>query len=416
MNSKTSEKKKVLFVINTLGRAGAETAMITLMKRLLSGEYEGIYDISLIVITSQGEMIDSIPKGIRVLGKGHHKAAVLDATGRKMLRKTCTKALLKDAWIFRHFPYFAGNTLSMMTKGSVKPDKLMWRALSDAVDVKNEHYDLAVAFLEGGAAYFVADHVNADKKAAFIHVDYIKAGYNRQLDLDCYDQMDRIFTVSDEVRESFLKMYPEYGNKTEVFHNLIDRDRIISMSKTGTGFKDGFKGKRIVTVSRLTDQKALDVSIDAMKLIVDRLKTMPDREPVRWYVFGEGNRRSFLTECIRKNGLEECFFLCGSTANPYPYMAQTDIYVHATGFEGKSIAIQEAKILGKAVIASDCSGNREQIRNEEDGLLVPFNAEAVSEAVLKLIYDDALIKKYGANAASVISDDNDIEKLLSLIT
>ena len=43
-------KKKVLFVINTLGRAGAETAMITLLERLLTGEYEGLYDISLFVI------------------------------------------------------------------------------------------------------------------------------------------------------------------------------------------------------------------------------------------------------------------------------------------------------------------------------------------------------------------------------
>ena len=409
------DKKKVLFVINTLGRAGAETAMITLMRRLLSGEYEGMYDISLLVITAQGEMIDSIPKGVRVLGKGHHKAAVLDAAGRKILRKTCTKALLKDAWMFRHFPYIAGNTLSMMTKGCVKPDKLMWRALSDAVDVKNEHYDLAVAFLEGGSTYFVADHVNADKKAAFIHVDYIQAGYNRQLDLDCYDQMDRIFAVSDEVKETFLKMYPEYRNKTEVFHNLIDRDRIISMSKAGSGFKDGFKGKRIVTVSRLTDQKALNVSIEAMKLIMYRLKTMPDHEPVRWYVFGEGNRRAFLKECIRKNGLEDCFLLCGSTDNPYPYMAQSDIYVHATGYEGKSIAIQEAKILGKAVIASDCSGNREQIENGTDGMLVPFDAVSVSEAVLRLIYDVDLIGRYGEKAASEMTDDNNIDKLICLM-
>ena len=39
-----------------------------------------------------------------------------------------------------------------------------------------EEYDLAVAYLEGGSAYYVADHVRAKKKAAFIHIDYTKAG------------------------------------------------------------------------------------------------------------------------------------------------------------------------------------------------------------------------------------------------
>ena len=39
-------RKKILFVINTLGRAGAETALITLLKKLPENEY----DISLYVL------------------------------------------------------------------------------------------------------------------------------------------------------------------------------------------------------------------------------------------------------------------------------------------------------------------------------------------------------------------------------
>mgnify|MGYP006369172137 CR=1 FL=1 len=42
-------KKKILFVINTLGRAGAETALITLLKKLPENEY----DISLYVLCGQ---------------------------------------------------------------------------------------------------------------------------------------------------------------------------------------------------------------------------------------------------------------------------------------------------------------------------------------------------------------------------
>ena len=50
-------KKKILFVINTLGRAGAETALITLLKKLPENEY----DISLYVLCGQGELVRELP-------------------------------------------------------------------------------------------------------------------------------------------------------------------------------------------------------------------------------------------------------------------------------------------------------------------------------------------------------------------
>ena len=45
--------KKVLFVINTLGGAGAEKALLELLKRFPENEYE----VSLYVLLAQGELI-----------------------------------------------------------------------------------------------------------------------------------------------------------------------------------------------------------------------------------------------------------------------------------------------------------------------------------------------------------------------
>ena len=50
-------KKKIIFVINTLGRAGAEMAMTALMNKLDESQYE----ISLYVMLAQGELIKDIP-------------------------------------------------------------------------------------------------------------------------------------------------------------------------------------------------------------------------------------------------------------------------------------------------------------------------------------------------------------------
>ena len=69
---------------------------------------------------------------------------------------------------------------------------------------------------------------------------------------------------------------------------------------------------RLLTVGRLTYQKAYDVAIDAMK----RLKDAGQR--ARWYVLGEGDQRKTLERKIAALGLKDDFVLLGAVENPYP--------------------------------------------------------------------------------------------------
>ena len=401
---------RILFVINTLGQAGAETALLSLLQTLAREKGEARYEISLYVLTGQGEMASRLPADVRLLNKKYREESVLTAKGRKYLKKTVLKAMFTRGTVVKLFPYLVKNTCAMLGKKRLLPDKLLWRVLSDGGMVLPEEYDLAVSYLEGGAAYFVADHVKAAKKAAFIHVDYEKAGYTRALDKDCYLAFDKIFTVSDEVREAFLKAYQELPDKTEVFHNILNKEEIVRRAEEGEGFTDGFTGMRLLSVGRLTAQKALEVSVDAMKRLKDAGKN------VRWYVLGEGDQRKKLQEQIDVLGLTEDFILYGAVNNPYPFMKQADIYVHASRFEGKSIAIQEAQILGKPMVVSDCSGNREQVCHGKDGLMCGLTPDSLAENIMLLLEDEALRGKLGAAAAKKNADAaEEIQKLLSML-
>lgn len=398
--------KKILFVINTLGRAGAEMALFELFRNLEPAEYE----VSLYVLTGQGEMIPELPEHVRLLNSTYSSASVFSGKGRRNLMKNALKVAVHRGTIFRLIPYLTKNLWSMVKNKKVLPDKLLWRVFADGAERFDESYDLAVAYLEGGSTYYVADHVKARKKAAFVHVDYRMAGYSKQLDQGCYRKFCRIFTVSDEVKEVFLSVYPECKNRTEIFHNLIDPERIRANAERGRGFKDGYEVTRILSVGCLTTQKAFEVSIDAMKQLKDA------GENVRWYVLGEGDQRKALQERINRLGLSKDFILCGAVKNPYPYMKQADLYVHASRFEGKSIAIQEAQILGKPMVVSDCSGNREQVKNGVDGLLVPFTSEAVAEAIGELIHSPEKCARLGEEAKEKNKGENaEMEKLLSLL-
>lgn len=243
----------------------------------------------------------------------------------------------------------------------------------------------------------------------FLHVDYRQAGYTRQLDQDCYIDYDKIFTVSSEVSRSFLSVYPECKGKTEVFHNLIDQEEIRRKAMLPGGFSDIYDGFRILTVGRLTSQKAYEIAVDAMY----KVKNAGVR--ARWYVLGEGELRNSLQAQIDGLGLQDDFILLGTAANPYPYYRQCDLYVHATRFEGKSLAIQEAKTLGCAVLVSNCSGNREQVTDGVDGAMCALSAEAVSQKIIDLLSDNEKRHQYGERAAvSRINNDVDIRKVFEL--
>ena len=381
--------KKLLFIINTLGCGGAERAMLNLFSRLDSNKYE----ISLFVLTSQGELRRELPENVRLINKKYKEVSVLTKKGRRLLTLSVLKAGIGKALFLRRAPYLIKNFFIMLKKGKILLDKLFWRLLSDGAPKIQEEYDLAVAYLEGGATYYTAQHIKAKKKTAFVHIDYEKAGYTRELDLDCYEKFDRIFTVSDEVKEHFLRVYPEYECKTSVFNNILNQERIKKMADQGEGFNDGFKGLRILTVGRLTRQKRYDIAIEAMKLIKEKISM-----PIRWYVLGEGDLRQELEQQIKSAGLENDFILMGVKENPYPYYKGCDFYVHATEFEGKSIALQEAQVLGKPILATDCSGNREQIENGTDGILCELDPGQVCEKLLYMINNPEKCKGYAEKA------------------
>lgn len=400
------EMKKVLFVINTLGCAGAETALIELLKSLDEKEYE----LSLYVLMGQGEMIDKIPENVKLLNDHYCKDSVLSKQGKQAMMKTVWSSFWENGNVFGKFAYIVRTFSAMRRTGKFQPDKILWRVISDGSPRFEETYDLAVAYLEGGSTYYVADHVKAKKKAAFIHIDYESSGYTKGMDRNCFDKIDRIFTVSDEVKKHFLNVYPKYQDKVKVFHNIINQDEIRRKAEEETGFEDHFDGVRLLTVGRLTYQKAYDIAIDAMKLIKDR------GYKVRWYILGEGSERPALEKKVKELGLEKEFLMPGAASDPFPYYKQADIYVHATRFEGKSIAIQEAQTLGCAIIASDCNGNREQIVQGKDGLLCQLDPESIAEAVISLVEDrDKRIRLENAAKEKDIVHKGEIKLLLELM-
>ena len=399
-------KKNILFAINTMGQAGAEKAMVELMKVLDTEQY----NIDLFVMIPRGEMFLQVPPNVNIVNKTIDKGPLLGKEGQAFILKTMAKSMIYHGTVLTHLPYILKNLRSQKKNGHIQMEKLCYPILSDGTPPLDKHYDLAIAYLEGAAAYFVADHVKADKKVAFIHIDYQMAGYTPYIDRNCYDCFHWIYTVSQEVKEKFLSVYPAHKEKTSVFHNIINEKEIHEKAKLGRGFDDDFQGMRILTVGRLHPQKAYPIAIEAMHILKQQ------NLPIRWYVVGEGNQRQELQNLIHEKNLDEDFILLGAKSNPYPYYKECDLYVHASAFEGKSIAIEEAQVLGKAILASDCTGNREQIHSGVDGELVELDADKIAYAILQLYKQPELRACYASQSArKKFEYEHDVAHLLQLL-
>lgn len=373
--------KRILFVNNTMGRAGAETALMELLRVLTA---RGGYDISLFVLVPYGEMFDEIPSGVRILNKRYSSRPLASLRGRLGIARAMIGSFFYKLTGFRLMGYFARNIAAQRKAGRFQFEKLFWRMLATGTPPRREEYDLAVGYLEGASTYYVAQNVRAARKASFMHIDYESAGYLPMMDMGCYDTIDRVFTVSAEVRRKFCGVYPQHSGKVFIFRNIVNRERILKKADEGAGFEDGYQGVRLITVGRLHYQKGYDIAVEALALLKSRGYN------VRWYVVGEGGERAALESQIEARGLKDDFILLGAKNNPYPYMRMADVYVHTARFEGWGIVIQEAQILGRAIAATNCTGCTEQIVDGYDGLLYTLSAENIAATVARILDDPEL--------------------------
>lgn len=375
-------KKKILLVINTLGLAGAERAFIELLNNI---DYEK-YDTDLFVLTGMGELFLEIPREVNILNQGFKPRPVLNTAGQNSLRRLVIKRALSKTGI-KNWPYIWDNLRLQIRQGAVRKDKLLWKLLSDTTKlpdkIQTTVYDTAVAFIEGGSTYFVANHVKAHKKVAFVHVGYTQAGYNRKLDEDAYAHFDHIYTVSEDVRQGFLEIYPEYTNKVSNFTMILNPSAIIKASKDKINITRG--QLTLVTVARLTKQKGCELIIRTALA----LEKNYDYDFV-WYIVGNGPMLRQLQSYVKKNGLQDRVVFLGEKNNPYPYFAAADIYVQPSLYEGRSIAVQEAKILQCLMVVTDVTGMNEIVTDGLTGLICKPKSKSIAEAIARLYEDRSL--------------------------
>ncbi len=95
----------------------------------------------------------------------------------------------------------------------------------------------------------------------------------------------------------------------------------------------------------------------------------------------------------KKYQLENNFELLGIRENPYPYLKNADIVVQPSRYEGKSMVLDEAKILCKPIVVTNYETVKDQI-TENEGLIVHMDAESLCKGIIKMIDEHEKYEKF----------------------
>lgn len=186
--------------------------------------------------------------------------------------------------------------------------------------------------------------------------------------------------------------------------HFADRYRVIPNGVDCSFFADAepitefMDGKRnILFLGRLEKRKGLPFLLEAFA----RLKLeMPDTRLI--VVGGDGGLRASCERYVERNRLEDVVFTGFAAEEKKPaYFKTADVYCAPnTGGESMGIILLEAMAAGTPLVASGIEGFTEVLTDGQEGLLAPpRDKEGLSDALKRLLSDQALRKKMGKQAA-----------------
>ncbi|MBS5124329.1 MAG: glycosyltransferase [Clostridium sp.] len=393
-------KKNILFIIPSLDAGGGEKSLINLLSQFDFNKY----NVDLFLLNHSGLFMDFIPKEVNILNIPNNV---------KIFNKSLKKSIIE--FLFNRKIKLAYSRLMFCIKSRRhtvgKGEQYAWKYLRNAIGKLDNKYDTAIGYLEKTSNYICVDCVQADKKIGWIHNDYRKLDLDKDFDKEYFKKLNYLITVSEECESVLKREFPEEKHKIKLIYNIVSKKAIETLAQEKIEYNEMPKDKiNILSIGRLHEQKGFDMAIEACKILVDK------GYRICWSVIGEGIERERLEKLIAKNNLQESFRLLGLKNNPYKYLKSCDIYAQTSRYEGKSVAIDEAKILCKPILVTNFSTVYDQIEDNVTGIIIKMTPKDISEGLEKMI-SEQWVRKVICNNLNLLKlgNESEIIKLYQII-
>ncbi len=271
-------------------------------------------------------------------------------------------------------------------------------------------YDLAISFLQ--PHNFVLHKVRAKKKICWIHTDYSTIHVNREMELPVWGGYDHIASISPDCTGAFVKTFPELESRIVEIENILSPKLVREQSEEfdpAVEMPDREGEVKILSIGRFCYAKRFDEVARMCRLMLDR------GAKFRWYIIGFGDD-SQIIESIKEYDVAGTMIMLGKKTNPYPYIRRCDIYAQPSRYEGKSVTVREAQVLGKPVAITNYPTAASQVTDGVDGRILPFETDAAAAALAEFMTDrDSRERIHSYLRTHDFGNEAEVEKVYQLL-
>jgi glycosyltransferase involved in cell wall biosynthesis len=392
-----TNKRKLLFVIPSLHAGGGEKALVNLLNEL----HPDRYDIDLLLFSKTGLFLEQIPATVNIIQpQGAYAIFSLP------LGQSVTSLFLKGKWTLAIARIQYAQELRKHPNAAIA-EQQAWKYWRKCMPTLEPHYDVAIGFLEKSSIYYIVDKVNATKKIGWIHTAYAQSGLDATFDNTYFNQLDALVGVSEQCINDLIEAFPSCEDKITEIPNLISKKMLLSMAEAKVSLSKS--NLDIITVARMSEEKGMELLVATAKILKEKGVAFV------WYLIGDGPMKSWIEKEIQNLDLSENLILLGLQNNPYKFIKWADVYCQPSKFEGKSIAIDEAKLLAKPIIATNFSTVHDQLTHNQNAYIVDMTPEAVAEGIIFLYQNKDLTSQFTNNLKDFSLNENEILKKIECV-
>ncbi len=256
---------------------------------------------------------------------------------------------------------------------AVRLRRVLRRLRPDVVHTHLVHADVYGA-LAAGARIVSTKH----------NPDPFRAGAFRLVERTLARRAARVIAISEAVRDFCVGSVGLPSGKIDVVHYGLDGLPRPWAENPPLALPGG--SPLLLAVCRLEPQKGLETAVRA-------LAALPDATLL---VLGEGPERQALETLAAALGVGDRVLLPGRVGDVASLYRQATLLVHPARWEGFGLAMLEAMLAGKAVVAARAGAAPELVMDGVTGLLVPVDdPAALAGAVGELLADGGRAEAMG---------------------
>lgn len=183
----------------------------------------------------------------------------------------------------------------------------------------------------------------------------------------------------------------------------------IEIEKYKENKKEQFLDKYVIGfVGRLSEQKNPLFLIEIAKELLNKKE-----ENFLFYIVGDGELREEFEKKIKKNNLENYFFLKGWSEKVEEEIKNFDITLMVSKWEGFGLVVCEYMAARKPVVAVKVGGVKDIIENEKNGILIKeYNSQKFAENIIR-IKNNTNLKEQLINKAFIdVKNNFSIDRLI----